>query len=72
MVAFTGSTPTGQSVMRSAAANMKRVTLELGGNDAAIVLPDVDVDKLAPCVSPFPYASFKHPPRPLPVDHSKC
>jgi acyl-CoA reductase-like NAD-dependent aldehyde dehydrogenase len=47
-IAFTGSTSTGQAVLRSAAATMKRVTLELGGNDAAIVLPDVDVIKLAP------------------------
>jgi acyl-CoA reductase-like NAD-dependent aldehyde dehydrogenase len=47
-IAFTGSTPTGQAVLRSAAVGMKRVTLELGGNDAAIVLPDVDVRKLAP------------------------
>ncbi|MEJ2458030.1 MAG: aldehyde dehydrogenase family protein, partial [Novosphingobium sp.] len=40
-VAFTGSTPTGKKVMASAASNVKRVTLELGGNDAAIVLDDV-------------------------------
>lgn len=43
-VSFTGSTRTGQAVMRSAAANLKRVTLELGGNDPAIVLPDFDVE----------------------------
>lgn len=42
-VSFTGSTATGKRVMTSAAADLKRVTLELGGNDAAIVLPDVDV-----------------------------
>lgn len=41
-VAFTGSTATGKKVMQSAAATVKRVTLELGGNDAAIVLDDVD------------------------------
>ncbi|MGX7896023.1 aldehyde dehydrogenase family protein [Tsuneonella sp. HG222] len=40
-VAFTGSTATGKKVMAAAAAGMKRVTLELGGNDAAIVLDDV-------------------------------
>ncbi|KPH62609.1 aldehyde dehydrogenase family protein [Novosphingobium sp. ST904] len=40
-VAFTGSTATGKKVMASAAQNVKRVTLELGGNDAAIVLDDV-------------------------------
>lgn len=41
-VSFTGSTATGKKVMASAAATVKRVTLELGGNDAAIVLDDVD------------------------------
>jgi len=41
-IAFTGSTATGKKVMASAAAMIKRVTLELGGNDAAIVLDDVD------------------------------
>ncbi|GLT01552.1 aldehyde dehydrogenase [Sphingobium jiangsuense] len=40
-VAFTGSTGTGKKVMASAAEGVKRVTLELGGNDAAIVLDDV-------------------------------
>lgn len=47
-ISFTGSTQTGKAVMRSAAANLKRLTLELGGNDPAIVLPDVDVEALAP------------------------
>ncbi|MEO8296255.1 MAG: aldehyde dehydrogenase family protein [Burkholderiales bacterium] len=47
-VSFTGSTETGKRVMESAAATLKRVTLELGGNDAAIVLPDVDVKAVAP------------------------
>jgi len=42
-VTFTGSTETGKKVMASAAGTLKRLTLELGGNDAAIVLPDVDV-----------------------------
>jgi acyl-CoA reductase-like NAD-dependent aldehyde dehydrogenase len=46
-IAFTGSTATGKAVMRSAAGTLKRVTLELGGNDPAIVLPDVDVDEVA-------------------------
>jgi acyl-CoA reductase-like NAD-dependent aldehyde dehydrogenase len=41
-IAFTGSTATGKKVMSSAAGLVKRVTLELGGNDAAIVLDDVD------------------------------
>lgn len=46
-IAFTGSTETGKHVMRSAAGNLKRVTLELGGNDPAIVLPDIDPKKVA-------------------------
>ena len=46
-ISFTGSTATGKRVMESASHDLKRITLELGGNDAAIVLPDVDVDKVA-------------------------
>lgn len=46
-ISFTGSTATGRRVMESAAKDLKRITLELGGNDAAIILPDVDVDAVA-------------------------
>jgi acyl-CoA reductase-like NAD-dependent aldehyde dehydrogenase len=46
-ISFTGSTATGKSVLASAAKDLKRVTLELGGNDAAIVMPDVDLDAVA-------------------------
>ncbi len=46
-VAFTGSTATGRKVMKSASDTVKRVTLELGGNDAAIVLDDVDPIEVA-------------------------
>ena len=46
-VIFTGSTPTGQNVMANAGGNLKHLTLELGGNDAAIVLPGTDVDAVA-------------------------
>jgi len=46
-ISFTGSTATGKRVMESAAKDLKRVTLELGGNDAAIVMPDVDLDEVA-------------------------
>ena len=46
-ISFTGSTATGRRVMQSASATLKRVTLELGGNDAAIVMPDADVEKVA-------------------------
>ncbi|MBL6751007.1 MAG: aldehyde dehydrogenase family protein [Nevskia sp.] len=49
-VSFTGSTATGKKVMASAADTIKRVTLELGGNDAAIVLGDVDPAKTAPAL----------------------
>ena len=47
-IAFTGSTDTGRHVMQSAATNLKRLTLELGGNDPAIVRADVDPEKVAP------------------------
>lgn len=46
-ISFTGSTATGKRVMESAAKDLKRVSLELGGNDAAIVLADVDLDAVA-------------------------
>jgi len=46
-IVFTGSTPTGQTIMRGAADNLKRLTLELGGNDAGIVLPDADPSAIA-------------------------
>jgi acyl-CoA reductase-like NAD-dependent aldehyde dehydrogenase len=47
-IAFTGSTATGRKVMGSAASTLKRLTLELGGNDAAIVLDDVNPQEIAP------------------------
>ena len=46
-VSFTGSIETGKKVAASAAPDLKRVTLELGGNDAAIVLDDADIAKVA-------------------------
>lgn len=46
-IIFTGSTPTGKKIMNLASTSLKRLTLELGGNDAAIVLPDVDVKAIA-------------------------
>jgi acyl-CoA reductase-like NAD-dependent aldehyde dehydrogenase len=46
-IVFTGSIPTGKKVMANAAASLKALTLELGGNDPAIVLPDADVERLA-------------------------
>ncbi len=47
-ISFTGSTETGKHVIRSAAGTVKRLTLEMGGNDAAIVLPDADWDSIIP------------------------
>jgi acyl-CoA reductase-like NAD-dependent aldehyde dehydrogenase len=49
-VTFTGSTQTGRAIMAAAAPTLKRVTLELGGNDAAIVLPDADPKAIAPAL----------------------
>ena len=46
-VVFTGSTATGRKVMESASSTLKRLTLELGGNDAGIVLPDADPQAIA-------------------------
>ena len=47
-ISFTGSTATGARVMASAASTLKRITLELGGNDAGIIMDDVDVEEVAP------------------------
>ena len=50
-VTFTGSVAGGKSVAVSAAADLKRVTLELGGNDAAILLPDADLATAVPVLA---------------------
>lgn len=47
-IVFTGSTETGKKVMSSSAKNLKHLTLELGGNDAGIVLGDCNPDEIAP------------------------
>lgn len=47
-VSFTGSTPTGKKVLAGAADTLKRFNLELGGNDAALVLDDAQLDVVAP------------------------
>lgn len=47
-VSFTGSTASGQNVMRAAADNLTRLTLELGGKSAAIVLDDMQPAELGP------------------------
>jgi acyl-CoA reductase-like NAD-dependent aldehyde dehydrogenase len=54
-ISFTGSVATGKKVLASAAGTLKRVTLELGGNDPAIVLDDVDPQAIAKKVF---FASF--------------
>jgi aldehyde dehydrogenase (NAD+) len=46
-ITFTGSTATGKKIMEGASKDLKRITLELGGNDASIVLPDADVKTVA-------------------------
>jgi acyl-CoA reductase-like NAD-dependent aldehyde dehydrogenase len=47
-VSFTGSTATGMKVMSSASSTLKRITLEMGGNDAGLFLPDLDPKEIAP------------------------
>lgn len=47
MISFTGSVRAGQAIMAAAAPGLKRLSLELGGNDAAIVLPDADPRSVA-------------------------
>jgi acyl-CoA reductase-like NAD-dependent aldehyde dehydrogenase len=46
-IMFTGSVRTGMKVVEASAGNLSRLTLELGGNDAGIVLPDVDPEAIA-------------------------
>jgi phenylacetaldehyde dehydrogenase len=45
-VAFTGSTEVGRRIVRAAAEDLKRVTLELGGKSPMVVLPDADIDSV--------------------------
>ena len=54
-VAFTGETTTGQEIMRLAAGNVKKISLELGGKSPNIVFADADLDKFA---RESPYAVF--------------
>jgi acyl-CoA reductase-like NAD-dependent aldehyde dehydrogenase len=51
-VAFTGETSTGQEIMRLASANVKKVSLELGGKSPNIVFADADLERFA-AQSPF-------------------
>ncbi|CAI7649156.1 unnamed protein product [Penicillium discolor] len=54
-ISFTGSIATGKRVMAACAATLKRVTLELGGNDPAIVCDDVDIDAIIPKIGTLSY-----------------
>jgi acyl-CoA reductase-like NAD-dependent aldehyde dehydrogenase len=54
-IVFTGSIATGRKVMANAAPTLKVLTLELGGNDAGIVLPDADVEHI---VEPLFWGAF--------------
>jgi aldehyde dehydrogenase (NAD+) len=58
MVSFTGSVGTGRSISEVAATTVKRVTLELGGKSANVILPDVDGDLLARAVEAGLYNGF--------------
>jgi acyl-CoA reductase-like NAD-dependent aldehyde dehydrogenase len=50
-ISFTGSIATGKKIMAACAKTLKRITLELGGNDPCIIFPDVDMDKVVPQVT---------------------
>ncbi|MFI2235008.1 aldehyde dehydrogenase [Streptomyces chrestomyceticus] len=52
-VAFTGSVAAGRRVMEVAARHLTRVTLELGGKSAAVILPDADLDAAVAGIAPF-------------------
>ncbi|CAG8297157.1 unnamed protein product [Penicillium salamii] len=54
-ISFTGSILTGKRVMASCAKTLKRVTLELGGNDPAIICEDVDIDAIIPKIGILSY-----------------
>ncbi|KAK8859610.1 NAD-dependent aldehyde dehydrogenase [Apiospora arundinis] len=54
-VSFTGSVATGKKVMAACAGTLKRVTLELGGNDAAIICADADLATVVPKIATFAY-----------------
>lgn len=56
-ISFTGSTATGKKIMASSSSNLKRITLELGGNDPAIVLPGTDYKDLIPVLFDAAYGN---------------
>lgn len=56
-IVFTGSTSVGKSIMRTAADQIKRITLELGGKSANVIFDDADITKAAKAA---PYAVFEN------------
>lgn len=52
-IAFTGSTAAGKKIMATAAERIARVTLELGGKSAAVILEDADLDAVIPALLPM-------------------
>ena len=47
-VAFTGSTEVGKLIVKAAAGNLKKVSLELGGKSPTIIFPDADLERAIP------------------------
>lgn len=47
-IAFTGSTEVGKIILKAAAGNLKKVTLELGGKSPVVVFPDADIERVVP------------------------
>jgi aldehyde dehydrogenase (NAD+) len=56
-VVFTGSTATGQNIIRASAGNLKRVSLELGGKSPVIVCADADLEKAVPMAAMAAFAN---------------
>lgn len=69
-VSFTGSVETGKKVAVACTSTLKRVTLELGGNDAAIICDDVDIDAIVGKVSFSPSFFYQSIPQPLHLFHA--
>ncbi|WP_292183413.1 aldehyde dehydrogenase family protein [Mesorhizobium sp.] len=56
-IVFTGSTVTGQNILRASAGNMKRVSLELGGKSPVIVCVDADLERAVPIAAMSVFAN---------------
>lgn len=56
-IVFTGSTATGQSIIRASAGNLKRVSLELGGKSPVIVCEDADLERAVPTAAMAVFAN---------------